>query len=55
MIVDPLRGSILERMKAPVEGILFTIREYPVVDQGSLLARILSRPEKEETGGCYGA
>lgn len=41
MIVDPLKGTILERMKAPREGILFTIREYPVVDEGSLIARIL--------------
>lgn len=41
MIVDPLKGAILERMKAPREGILFTIREYPVVDEGSLIARIL--------------
>lgn len=41
VIVDPLQGTILERMKAPVPGVLFTIREYPVVDEGSLIARIL--------------
>ncbi|MCD8154109.1 MAG: M14 family metallopeptidase [Clostridiales bacterium] len=41
VIVDPLEGSILERMKAPEDGILFTIREYPVVNEGSLIARIL--------------
>ncbi len=41
VIVDPLQGMVLERMKAPVDGILFTIREYPVVDEGSLIARIL--------------
>lgn len=40
-IVDPLSGTIRERMKAPEAGILFTIREYPVVDEGSLIARIL--------------
>lgn len=40
-VVDPLKGTILERLKAPKEGILFTIREYPVVDEGSLIARIL--------------
>lgn len=40
-VVDPLKGVILERLKAPREGILFTIREYPVVDEGSLIARIL--------------
>ena len=54
-IVDPLKGKRLCSVEAPADGWLFTIREYPVVDQGSLLARILSCPEKEETGGCYGA
>ena len=47
-IVDPLQGIILERLKAPVAGILFTIREYPVVDEGSLIARILKRDEDEK-------
>ena len=40
-IVDPLAGVCLEDIKAPASGLLFTIREYPVVDEGSLLARIL--------------
>ncbi|MCC8137258.1 MAG: M14 family metallopeptidase [Clostridiales bacterium] len=44
-IVDPLRGELLSRVIAPVDGWLFTVREYPVVDEGSLLARIL-RGEK---------
>lgn len=43
-IVDPLRGKKLCDVISPVEGWLFTVREYPVVDQGSLIARILSRP-----------
>lgn len=40
-ILDPLEGTVLCSVTAPVDGWLFTIREYPVVDQGSLLARIL--------------
>ncbi|MGN0479388.1 MAG: M14 family metallopeptidase [Hominenteromicrobium sp.] len=44
-IVDPLQGVLLCRVTAPAGGWLFTIREYPVVDQGSLLARILRREE----------
>lgn len=40
-ILDPLRGEVLCVVTAPVDGWLFTVREYPVVDQGSLLARIL--------------
>lgn len=40
-IVNPLSGELLSVVQAPVDGWLFTIREYPVVDEGSLLARIL--------------
>lgn len=39
-IVDPLSGTILETLYAPSKGILFTLREYPVVYEGSLIARI---------------
>lgn len=39
-IVDPLTGSIKATLTAPNDGILFTLREYPVVYEGSLLARI---------------
>ena len=41
VIVNPLTGDLLSTIKAPVNGWLFTIREYPVVDEGSLLGRIL--------------
>ncbi len=40
IIVNPLSGEILQKVIAPVPGLLFTIRAYPVVYQGSLLARI---------------
>lgn len=39
-IVSPLTGDVLESVKGPCHGLLFTIRAYPVVYQGSLLARI---------------
>lgn len=39
-IMNPLTGSIEEEIFAPGEGMLFTLREYPVVYEGSLLARI---------------
>lgn len=42
-IVDPLKGCVLKELKAPREGVLFTIREYPVVNEGSLIARILTK------------
>lgn len=40
-VVDPLHGTVLEDVVSPVDGLLFTIREYPIVDEGSLMARIL--------------
>lgn len=41
-IIDPLSGKVLDVVKSPVDGILFTIREYPIVDEGSLIGRLLS-------------
>jgi hypothetical protein len=41
LIIDPLQGTVLDRVVSPCEGWLFTVREYPLVDQGSLMARIL--------------
>ena len=40
-IINPLTGTVLEELKSPVDGLLFTVREYPVVYEGSLIARIL--------------
>lgn len=40
-IIDPLEGKVLDEIASPVDGILFTIREYPVVDAGSLIGRLL--------------
>ncbi|MDO5345264.1 MAG: M14 family metallopeptidase [Lachnospiraceae bacterium] len=42
-IVDPMRGEVLDEIHSPVSGVLFTLREYPVVDEGSLVARILEQ------------
>ncbi len=42
-IVDPLLGCVLDEVKAPVDGILFTIRDYPIVDEGSLMGRLLKK------------
>ena len=40
-ILDPLTGQVKQHITAPVSGMIFTLREYPVVYSGSLLARIL--------------
>ncbi len=40
-VLDPLSGTVAEKVFAPCSGLLFTLREYPVVYGGSLIARIL--------------
>jgi predicted deacylase len=40
-VLDPLTGSTVEKSLSPCDGLIFTLREYPVVFGGSLLARIL--------------
>ena len=50
-IVDPLQGTLLASITSPVDGWMFTIREYPVVDEGSLIARILARSKDFSSGG----
>lgn len=42
-ILNPLTGEVMDKILSPLDGILFTIREYPIVDEGSLIARILKR------------
>ncbi|MDO4332980.1 MAG: M14 family metallopeptidase [Eubacteriales bacterium] len=42
-IINPFTGECMKAVTAPHDGLLFTIREYPVVDEGSLLARILMK------------
>ena len=40
-VLTPLQGKVLDRVVSPCEGWLFTVREYTMVDQGSLMARML--------------
>lgn len=41
-VVSPLSGDILAEVTSPVDGLLFTQRGYPIVYEGSLVARIFS-------------
>ena len=41
-IVSPLEGKVLAEVRAPHDGFLFTIRAYPIVYEGSLMARIFN-------------
>ena len=41
-IVNTLDGTTLEEVVSPVDGLLFTMRSYPIVYEGSLIARIFT-------------
>src|SRR5262249_25508128 len=40
-IVSPFQGAVLSEVHSPVDAILFTLREYPLVYEGSLMARLM--------------
>lgn len=40
-ILNPLEGKVEETLYAPCDGMVFTLREYPIVNSGSLIARVL--------------
>ena len=46
-IVSPLEGTVLEEIRAAKSGLVFSLREYPFVREGSLLLRILLEVEDE--------
>jgi predicted deacylase len=39
-IVEPFDGKVLQDVLSPVDGFLFTMRTFPIVYEGSLIARI---------------
>ncbi|MGN1098050.1 MAG: M14 family metallopeptidase [Clostridia bacterium] len=47
-IIDPLEGKVVHRVESPCDGMLFTLREYPMVYEGALLGRILREGDKNE-------
>ena len=40
-IVSPFEGAVLAEVRSPVDAMLFTLREYPLVYEGSLMARLV--------------
>lgn len=44
-IVSALSGEVLDEVTAPIAGILFTIRAYPIVYEGSLVGRIFGEKQ----------
>ncbi len=45
-IVSPLTSKVLCRVTAPCSGYLFTVRAYPIVYEGSLMARVYKTPHE---------
>ena len=45
-IVDALSGEVRQECVSEVDGLLFTLREYPIVNKGSLIARILQEERR---------
>lgn len=43
MIVNALEGKVLETVVSPCDGLVFTLRAYPIVYEGSLMARIFKK------------
>jgi predicted deacylase len=40
-IVSPFDAAVLAEVRSPVDGMLFTLREFPLVHEGSLMARLV--------------
>lgn len=41
IVSNPFTGEISEKLLSPLSGMVFTLREYPIVNEGSLIARVL--------------
>ncbi|MBR3538882.1 MAG: succinylglutamate desuccinylase/aspartoacylase family protein [Eubacterium sp.] len=46
-VVNVITGSVEEVVKAPKTGVISAMREYPAIEEGSLLARIVGAPGEE--------
>ena len=43
-VIDVITGSVEEVVTAPRDGVISALREYPAIEEGSLLARIVGPP-----------
>ena len=39
-IIEPITGKVIQRIESPTDGIIFSLREHPVVYKGALIARV---------------
>ena len=46
-IIEPITGKVLQRLESPTDGIIFSLREHPVVYKGALIARVYGGRKQE--------
>lgn len=39
-VIEPISGTVLQSFAAPCDGVVFTLREHPVVYRGDIIARV---------------
>ena len=44
-LIDPVQGQVLEEVRSPCSGLLFTLREHPLTLKGAPLARIATEEQ----------
>lgn len=46
-IIEPITGKVIQRIGSPTDGIIFSLREHPVVYKGALIARVYGGRKQE--------
>lgn len=46
-IIEPITGKVIQRIESPTDGIIFSLREHPVVYKGALIARVYGGRKRE--------
>ena len=46
-IIEPITGKVIQRIESHTDGIIFSLREHPVVYKGALIARVYGGRKQE--------
>lgn len=46
-IIEPITGKVIQRIESTTDGIIFSLREHPVVYKGALIARVYGGRKQE--------
>lgn len=47
-IIEPITGKVIQRIESPTDGIIFSLREHPVVYKGALIARVYGEESRSK-------